>query len=222
MKATLAAIILIFASSLAFAETRYVSDVIYVPVRSGPGIQFRIIYSRLRTGMQVERIAVAEDETWTQIRTRNGLEGWVESQYLIDEPTARQRLEQTEAQMTQARDKARTLQEELDKLRSEHEQLQQQLSTQASERDMYEEEYTNLKMLSADTIEINDRYRELLAKHEMMQTECDALQAENDRLKADKVITHWLVGAGMVLGGMFLMLIMPVLIPKKRNSDWVN
>lgn len=222
MKATIAAIILLFASSLAIAETRYVSDIIYVPVRSGPGIQFRIIYSKLRTGMKVERIEASADDVWTQIRTQNGLEGWVESQYLLEEPTARQRLGEVETQLTQARDKVRVQQEELDKLRLEHDQLQQQLSLQAGERDMYEEEYTNLKMLSADTIEINERYQQLLAKHEMMQTECDALQAENDRLKADNVITHWLVGAGMVLGGMLLMIIMPALIPKKRNSDWAN
>lgn len=222
MKATIAAILLIFASSMTFAETRYVSDVIYVPVRSGPGIQFRIIYSKLRTGMQVERLEASADDTWTQIRTRSGMEGWVETQYLLEQPTARQRLGEVETQLTQARDRAQSLQQELDKLRSEHNQTQQEMSVQASERDMYEEEYTNLKMLSADTIEINQRYQQLLAKHEMMQTECDALQAENDRLKADKVITHWLVGAGMVLGGMLLMIVMPVLIPKKRNSDWVN
>lgn len=222
MKAIIAAILLIFAGSMAIAETRYVSDIIYVPVRSGPGIQFRIIYSKLRTGMQVESIETSPDNAWTQIRTRSGLEGWIESQYLLEQPTARQRLGEVETQLAQARESARTLQAELDSLRSEHDQTRQQMSVQASERDMYQEEYANLKMLSADTIEINDRYRELLAKHEMMQTECDALRAENDRLKADRVITHWLVGAGMVLGGMLLMIIMPVLIPKKRSSDWVN
>ncbi len=222
MKTITLSILLLLAASQSLAATRYVSDIIYVPVRSGAGNEYRIIFSKLRTGMVVEQFETSADGLWARIETAGGTSGWVETQYLLEQPTARQQMDATKAQLAKTREDAESLQEQYTKLLAEHEKLVQAMNVSSAERDSFEEELVNLKTLSADAINLNERYRELLAKHELMQTECDALQAENDRLKADKVITHWLVGAGMVLFGMILMLIMPAIIPKKRNSDWAN
>lgn len=220
--------ILILAACLLFspfaqAQTRqYVSDEMFVPVRSGAGNQYRIIYSRLSTGTEISLLEKSADGEWAHIKLASGTEGWVPAQYLSNSPPARTQLESAQTKLAATSERARALEAELAALRSEHGGMSTQTEQLANERDACMEELQTLKTLSADAVNLNDRYRELLARHGMMQTERDALQAENDSLKADRTISHWLFGAGLLIAGMLLMLILPSLRPKKRNSDWVN
>lgn len=202
------------------AQTAYVSDTFYVPIRSGAGNQFRIVHSGIRTGTQMTLLE--ETEEWSLIRTDGGLEGWIPNQYVSKEPTARLQLGTTQARLTQATQKITELETELKKLRAEHKDLSTSSSEQLKERDQYAEELRNIRALSSDAINLNQRYQDLLEKHELVQTEFDAVRAENDRLKANQIINQWLFGAGLVVFGMILMLILPAFVRNKRHSDWAN
>ncbi len=219
--AILAAMI-ISAANIAVAESRYITDITYVPIRSGPGNEFRILHSGLKSGTKMTLLEAPEDSDWTKVVTEGGIEGWVRSQYLISTPTARLVLIETQSKLQQTEKKLSQLQTELNELQSEHRTLSNLSVKQVKERDQYAEELHKLKTLAADSINLNQRYQELLAKHEMMNTEFDAVQAENDRLKSDKTISQWLFGAGLLITGMILMIILPALRPKKRNSDWAD
>ena len=205
----------------AWAETRYISDVVLVPVRSGAGNQFRIIHSGIRSGT---KMTVLEDPggDWTKIRTEGGMEGWVRTQYLTSQPTAQLQLNDAQTRLKNATQKAQSLEEQLQTLEAEHDSLNKEASQQAQERDTYAEELQKLKVLSADAVNLNQRYQELLQRHEMIQTEFDAVRAENDRLKSDQTINQWLFGAGLMILGMILMLVLPALKPKKRHSEWAG
>lgn len=202
------------------AQTAYVSDTFFVPIRSGAGNQFRIVHSGIRTGTQMTLLE--ETEEWSLIRTDGGLEGWIQNQYVSKEPTARLQLGATQARLIQANQKIAELETELKNLRGEHQDLSQSSSDQLKERDEYAEELRKIRALSADAINLNQRYQDLLEKHELVQTEFDTVRAENDRLKANQTINQWLFGAGLVVLGMILMLILPAFVRSKRHSDWVN
>lgn len=214
------AIVLISVSS--WAETLYVSDVVLAPVRSGAGNEYRIIHSGIKSGTKVT--ALEEDATgdWTRIVTDRGMEGWIRTQYLTPSPTAQMQLDKAQAALSAAVEKAQTLETRLQTLQSEHKALSAQATQQSQERDIFAEELRELKALSADAVNLNQRYQELLARHEMIQTEFDAMKAENDRLKSDQTINQWLFGAGLMILGMILMLVLPALRPKKRSSEWVG
>lgn len=213
---------LLTASAAALSEDRYVTDVTYVPIRSGAGNEFRILHSGLKSGTKMTVLEAPEDSDWTHVRTEGGIDGWIRSQYLIATPTARIQLVDTQARLTQATQKIATLESSLNELQNKHSILSNTAISQAKERDQYSEELRKLKALAADTINLNQRYQDLLAKHDMIKTEFDAVHAENDRLKSDKTISQWLFGAGLVGAGMFLMIILPALRPHKRNSDWAD
>jgi len=202
------------------AQTAYVSDTFFVPIRSGAGNQFRIVHSGIRTGTQMTLLE--ETEEWSLIRTDGGLEGWIPNQYISKEPTARLQLGTTQARLTQATQKIAELETELKNLRGEHKSLSQSSTEQSKERDEYAEELRKIRALSADAINLNQRYQDLLEKHEFVQTEFDTVRAENDRLKANQTINQWLFGAGLVVLGMILMLILPAFTRNKRHSDWAN
>lgn len=220
-------IIVLFTSSLAmlsnivWAKTYYVSDVLHVPMRSGAGNEFRIIHRGIKSGVALT-ILEEPDGDWVKVTTPSGLEGWMRKQYLIDEPTAQIKLNSATAELARAKKELGELASKFSTLQQEHAQLQEYANKQARERNTFEAELKELKVLSADAIKLNKTYHELVATKEILETERDSLQAENERLKKDKTINQWLFGAGLLILGMILMLILPALKPAKRQSDWVN
>lgn len=214
------AISLVCASS--WAQTRYISDVVLVPVRSGAGNQYRIIHSGIKSGTKMTVLEEDPSGAWTKIRTERGMEGWVPSQYLTETPTAELQLDKAQSTLNAALQRAQALEERLQTLQTQHQALSKQATADSQERDAYAEELRQLKALSADAVNLNQRYKELLERHELIQTEFDAIKAENDRLKADQTINQWLFGAGLMILGMILMLILPALRPKKRHSEWAG
>lgn len=222
MKKIVAVFAALLISATAYAETRYITDVTHVPIRSGPGNQFRILHHGLKSGTQMTLLESPADSDWSKVRTSGGTEGWVRSQYLISRPTAQLQLSTVQTQLASAQEENKQLAEELSALQSEHTTATNLSVQHSKERDQCTEELQELKTLSADAVNLNQRYQELLAKHEMMNTEFDAARAENDRLRADKTISQWLFGAGLLFAGMILMIVLPMLKPRKRHSDWAD
>ena len=70
----------------------YVIDQITITLRAGQGTQHQILRT-LPSGTPMEVLRVNEDSGYSQVRTKDGVEGWVLSQYLIDEPTSPLRCE---------------------------------------------------------------------------------------------------------------------------------
>src|SRR5690606_5486130 len=89
-------------ASTAVAQTVYVSDVFYVPVRSGAGTQFRIVHQGIRSGLQMTLLGESTDGEWANIRTEGGLEGWIPTQYLLREQPARMQLTAAQSRLAVA------------------------------------------------------------------------------------------------------------------------
>ena len=97
----------------AVAESAWVSDQFRVPVRSGPSSQHRIVHRGIPSGTELVVLDVDDDANFTHVRTVGGTEGWLPSQYIVDEPIARLRLAETEIDLRAARAEVATLREQL-------------------------------------------------------------------------------------------------------------
>lgn len=83
-------------SSLALAEDRYVSDIVYMPLRADKDNQAGVLKNGLASGTKLKFVREEEDaykNKWSQVITQDGIEGWIRSQNLINEPTAALKLE---------------------------------------------------------------------------------------------------------------------------------
>ena len=69
-------------------ETQYISDMVLVPVRSGPSTDYRIVNRGLPSGTALLVYDLSDDGEWTEIETRGGTRGWIPTQYLQKEPPA--------------------------------------------------------------------------------------------------------------------------------------
>lgn len=199
------------------AETLYISDVLTVPVRSGPSNGHRIVHSGLPSGTRLEVVARDDGSGFVQIRTAGGTEGWVREQYLVSEPIARDQLKaanatitRLESELANLKGNASDLRESRDQSESANEQLTRQLKRA-------EAELAEVKRVSAGALEEHARNQELIALNNRLRAEVDDLVAETQSLK-DNLQQRWmLIGAFLVLAG----LVSGVVIKARpRRSGW--
>jgi len=213
--------ILIVVSSVAVAQARtvYVDDQLYLPVRSGPGTQFRIIENAVPSGTRLE-VLDGDNENYTRVRTPKGTEGWVSTQYLSDTPVARDLLQRATRELESARNELNETQEQLNQVTAERDELQNSETSLSSRSAELQEELRRIKEVSADALNLQQRNGELREENQKLRNDLEVLTAENERLEASKESDFMLLGAALVLGGVLLALIIPMLKPARKTDNW--
>lgn len=204
------------ASAIQAAEYQYVSDQLVITLRNGQGNAYQILKT-LPTGTRLE-VLETTDEGYSRVRTSDGTEGWVRSQYLMNDPTAAMQLEE-------ATRKLNNLQEENEKLRTTLSEVQEERASLASERDELlgkteeaEKRLDHLNEVAAKPIVLDRENRELQQKNVALEKELQILNQENQVLK-DRAEREWFIaGAGVLLGGLLLGLLIPRIRWKKQSS----
>lgn len=188
----------------AVGDVNYISDVVNVPLRSGPSTAHRILHRGLPSGTKLTVVAINEEAGYTQVRTEGGLEGWVTSHYLTAEPIAR-------VQLASAEKRLQSLKAELDKERETRAKIQAEYKeTEAANQKLTAQvealakELADLKLISAEPIKEHARNVELTRQNEKLAEEVRELSSTIMRLE-DNVQLQWLLyGGGLVLLGLIL------------------
>ncbi|MET4027636.1 SH3 domain protein [Marinobacter sp. MBR-99] len=215
----LLSLLLIIASvSVAQARTVWVDDKLYLPVRAGAGTQFRIIENAVPSGTPLEVLEVGD--SYTRVRTPKGTEGWVSSQYLSNQPIAADRLRRATQQLEQTRSELTSVREQLSAVTEERDNLQNAESSLSNRAGELQEELNRIKNIAADSINLERRNRELREENQKLRNDLEILTAENERLEASKDSDFMLLGAGLVLGGVLLALLIPLLKPTRKTDNW--
>lgn len=206
-------------ASTATAATVYVDDTLYAPIRSGQGTQFRILHSGVRSGTPLELIE-RSDSGYSLVRTPDGIEGWMVTRYLTDTPIARERLETTKRQLAKAQETVNSLRTQLNEVTEERNSLQSSEENLESRAGRLSRELQEIKTVAADAINIDERNKELRSENQKLRNELEVLTAEKERIEANKDSDFMLIGAGLVLAGVFLALIIPMLKPTRKTDNW--
>lgn len=212
--------ILVFTSVASAQQSVYVSDILYVPLRSGAGVEYRIINAAMRSGTVLTRMGESDDKLWTQVKTSAGVEGWIRNQYITENVTAQIRLDRANARLTKLEKENRELKNTNKGLSQKNSTLSSTAQSETQSRAQMSAELEKIRQLSAGAIELDRRYQDLLQKHEMTQTQRDSLLADNENMKSDQSLSFLLYGAGILILGMLLAVILPALKPKKSYSEW--
>ncbi len=201
------------------AKTMYIDDTLQINVRSGEGNQFRILRSGLTSGTPVELLETSESG-YSRVRTQDGTEGWVITRYLTDTPIARDRLVRANRELQQARTQLEALRGELQQLKDERNELATSESTLETRAQSLSEELANIKSISANALNINQRNSELQEENQRLRNDVEVLTAEKERLETKSESDFMMLGAGLVLLGILLALIIPMLKPSKKTDNW--
>lgn len=198
------------------AKTQYVSDHLVITLRTGQGNSYQIIKT-LDSG---ERLEVLEETTsgYSHVRTSDGTEGWVRSQYLDDQPIAREQLAAAQSRVKNLQEKNQSLAKQLKELKEENHQINSSLSSLTKQHKEAEADLKRLNEVAAKPIMLDKENRELNEKTISLTNQLQLLKQENQLLK-DRSDREWFIaGAGVLLGGILLGLLAPKLRRRKKDS----
>ena len=201
-------------------DTRYISDVFYVPLHSGNSSKHRIIHRGLKTGTRLTLLETDNEAGFSRVTTSKGTEGWIQNQFLSATPIARIRLAEAQNKLQQLNTKFTGLEKNNSETQQSNSERQKQVALLSRQNQQLNKELASIKKISANAINLDTNNRELLKKNEMLKIEIAELQANNSRL-SDKSDKEWFFrGALAVLIGVFLAILLPKLKPKARSKEW--
>lgn len=192
---------------------RYVSDELEITLRSGPGTKFAI-RRMLKSGTPLQMVE-ENDAGYTKVTTTDGIDGWVLTRFLLDEPVARDRLAEIEARLQDMQQENALMQEQFGTMQ----QLQTDLSQAKEDNRDFQAELERVKGVAADTLVINAEYNKLKQDLEESRAKAQALVEESGRLNKEVDQTWFLTGAGVILMGMLIGLAIPKIRWKQRRSS---
>ncbi len=186
------------------AETRYISDVLHVPLRSGPSGEHRIIHWGLQSGTALEVLGEDESTQFTHVRTESGREGWVPSQYLLAEPVARDALVEAQAEIGRLE---ALLSGDASEWAVELEQAQSEAAHHAEAAagiPALEQELEEIRRVSASAIATQEENVKLSDANAELRRARDDLLAQTEDLQGDVEMRWMLVGGGLILAGLLI------------------
>jgi len=202
----------------AAAETRYVSDELQITLRSGQSTQHQIL-RMLTSGTPLEILETADDTGYTRVRTPQDVEGWVLTRYLMDHPSAEDQLANAQKKMARLQEDNKNLQAKLNAVSSDKTSLDKDKGELLAKNGKLETELDHIRKTAADAIAIESEKNRLANEAQTMKTQLQEVQQENLSLK-NRSNRDWFVrGAGVVLLGILLGLILPR-IRFRSSSRW--
>jgi len=186
-------------SATALAETVYVRDTLYVPLRGGATAEHRILHKGIRSGTAMELLEADPESGYSRVRLPDGLEGWIQSQYLMDSPIAAVLLDETTARLQKMEaeynanvDQLTALQQ-LQIVLSEDNRILKQANAALTA------ELQEIKTTAANVITIKNQNASLLDERRALEEQVDALLLTIDTLDSSNDQDWFIRGAGTVL-----------------------
>lgn len=211
--------VLLAFGALGQPSTRYVTDRTIVELRRGPSIEY-LILRNLEAGERVEVLEENEEAGYSRIRVADdGTEGWILTRYLTPEPIARERLVAAERGLAAARERVAALEAQTADLSRDLAASRTALQASQSNHGSVSRELADLRTSAANVVQIRDENERLQRRLAERDLEVEQLTADNRRLAAREKQNWFVVGAGVLLGGIVIGLVAPTL-RRKRRSDW--
>ncbi len=219
MKRTLLLVLLLLAGAVSAAETRYVTDQLKITMRSGESNRHRII-KMLPSGTPVTVLESNRETGYSKIQLANGKTGYVLTRQLQKEPVARDRLAAMEKRIRELEASPNELSKRLATLSREHEELQRKHAELQREKDRIQNELDTLKRTAANAVQIAQERKKLRKQVATMSRQLADQEQEIRELKNSTTQRWFLIGGGVLFGGILLGLILPHLRVRKRKDSW--
>ena len=198
-------------ATIAHAEPRWVSDEFEITLRSGPSTS-NAIQLMVSSGTRLEVLESDADSGYSRVQTQGGTEGWVLTRYLMNEPSAREQLQNLTSQLTNANSRGSSLDSQRSAIRGEYDTANRRIETLEREKSSVEQELAELKRTAANVLAINEQNKSLMDQLAAAQIRADTLEQEN-RVLGSQTTRYWFMSGGLV---MFVGIILGIWLPRIR------
>ncbi|PDH40130.1 MAG: hypothetical protein CNE99_04205 [OM182 bacterium MED-G24] len=203
-----------------YADRVYIRDTLYVPLRGGQGQEYRILHRGLRSGTALTRLEDNPETGYSLVRMEDGLEGWIQTQYISLEPVAALKLAATISERDALKSQYDELQARVQQTMAVREQLSEDNDRLAQEQAGLSRELQRISELAADTISIDQQNQSLVSEQEDLNQQIDRLMIETAALESSENQEWFLTGGGVVLLGLLFGFLFGRKIYHRRGSGW--
>ncbi len=199
-------------------EAAWVTDRLEVTLRRGTGTQFAIV-RMLPAGARLEVLERDAESGYTRVRTDQGVEGWVLTRYLVDQPSAREQLADMRQRLDQALAQRGSAGEMLDAMTAERNTLREERDALAAANRDLTEELAEIRAAAAEPLQMRERARALAEENAALESRVATLSLETRDLRRSTQRDWLLAGAAVLLVGLVLGIVLPR-IRWRRRSRW--
>jgi len=194
-------LILLLTAAPAHAETKYVSDRLDITVRSGPGIEYRIMRN-LPTGTRVETLE--KKDGWTRIKLSAEKNGWVLNRYLSDAMPDSKKYAALKARCEPLEKQVAELESANQTLKSENQALSEELSAVRQELSRTKNNFKQLKEDAADYLALKEENKKLTQELKAKTQKIETLETRISDAFLSEALKWFLSGAGVLIIGILI------------------
>lgn len=218
-RTTLLALVYFFATGpLYAAETRYITDIFEVTMRSGTSTSNSIV-RMLGSGEAVTVLEEDQESKYSLVETASGKQGYVLTRFLLPIPSARQRLEELEARFAQQKTRLNEQSAEMAELKQSLNQEKADTSALTTTLRASEQELSEIRTAAQETLSILDQNKRLQTVVDQLRQEKTALSETNAEL-TDSTRLDWFLRGGAVSLIAFVIGIVVTRIRWKKQDSW--
>jgi SH3 domain protein len=200
------------------AETRYITDVFEVTLRSGTSTQNSIV-RMLKSGEAVTILDANLDGNYSFVETRNETQGYVLNRYLINEPVAKEQLSSLQNQYNLQNSELDSLKQSFGTTENSLQQSDADNMALKAALGASENELARVRNAAERTLLIIEENKQLDSIVKNLRSDNKQLTKENIELKDQKNMDYFIRGATVSLIA-FLIGIAITRIRWKKESSW--
>lgn len=205
--------------SLQARETAYITDRAEVFLRAGEGTQYKIT-ERLYSGTQLTVLKRNPTTGYSKVKLENGHTGWLLTRFLIDHPGAGPELEKANQVLASLKEENQHMKEELDALRATRERVTSEQQELQKEKLQISNELNTIRHAATHAVEIKQERDILQDRVVKLERETQKLQRDKQTLENSTAQDWFIRGAGVLLGGIVIGLILPKLSWRRKSRQW--
>ena len=194
-------IFMVALTTAAGAETMYVTDILRLTLRSGPGAGNEIV-AVAQSGQELE--VIVNNEEWSQVRLPNGKEGWVLRRYLTPYRTSKLKLEILRKKFDALMAQTTSLREENARLKKDFQKTSAELEKNNKTVSKVKQSYETLKSESAEFLKLKANHKKAMAELAEKSTRIEKLEDDLAKIESQRTIRWFLMGAGVLLIGLII------------------
>ncbi len=179
------------------AETRYISNIIKITLRTGPGIDHKIV-RMVKSGQNVE--VKEQGAEWSKVQLPDGTEGWVLNRFLTRKEPDFITLERLRKKYNDIMAQLPAITQENRQLKEDNRKLKQKLDEDQAKASRLAKDYARLKKNSAGYLELKGEHEKVVSRLETASSKVKRLEKE----LLNKYITAGLTGAAVLLLGFII------------------
>lgn len=204
----LVGLICLIMSTTGHAETLYIRDTLYLPLRAEPLDASEQIRKGLKSGTPLESLGelTSNGYRWVRFEEDNGnvVEGYIHNQYLVNQPIARTQLETLSASLEAATQEANMARAALSEANTAREDAVAKATASQEQLRVASDDIVRISALSVDAINLAAALDTEQQHARDQAAEIEALKAQRAALSQDLEQRWFLIGGGVVFSGVLV------------------